>query len=759
MINPLIFMVPVSGKPNCQKIEQYLYSLKKVGIEQVMIYPRSGCELEYLSSEWFETVGVFLKYVKQLDMKAWLYDDFNWPSGDAGGMITKNPKHCLQVIRIAGENRGQIVYASKGGDVLYFGENSFTNLMSEDAVNCFIGCTHEEYYKRFAECFGDTIVGIFTDEPAVGYGCGEGSLPYYDELPEDYYLACGRDFYNDLENENCELTTVAMDVIADRFKKTYIDKLAKWCKNHGIIMTGHLMNDCEPFNSVRANGNLLKCLSGFILPGVDEIRTNLKDEWLYTLFGVAEYAAGEHGAMAELFALGPCELTYTTKLCMMFLASCFKIDHYFLALSHLDFRGNMKIKDYFNQFGVDQPDFEGMKTFARFADIAAKYARQDYKADVYIRYPSRVCARNLKSGIDDYPLAVITEALVSNQIQWKFIADDDMPSDAPIIEFENDFKYRLGDVVTDDAKLICQMLPHNPMVYDVDGNLPDGLFVRRYLNGDYIVINVKGNADTYIISGEQIYLDESGVTGSLFCPNKSCTKKEKADINFDITHVSQNITRVLYSGLSEAIINCESEKEICFAVRNGESIVVNNERIAGKNKTVLTSGFEDMYSDSDRVVLKKGVNIIKADNDFCFMPSAFIIGDFYAKHDTDHNTVMLLDRKSKLTVGERFEEYGVVELKGVVDIPKEAIGMKIEGTVLFTKVYINGILIDEKIVAPYLYDVSRFKGERVDLKIVQYSSMAPMFGDSDKFVRTSILFSKRNLDNSLLFGMDAIYFI
>ena len=238
-----------------------------------------------------------------------------------------------------------------------------------------------------------------------------------------------------------------------------------------------------------------------------------------------------------------------------------------------------------------------------------------------------------------------------------------------------------------------------------------------------------------------------------------CTKKEKADINFDITHVSQNITRVLYSGLSEAIINCESEKEICFAVRNGESIVVNNERIAGKNKTVLTSGFEDMYSDSDREVLKKGVNIIKADNDFCFMPSAFIIGDFYAKHDTDHNTVMLLDRKSKLTVGERFEEYGVVELKSVVDIPKEAIGMKIEGTVLFTKVYINGILIDEKIVAPYLYDVSRFKGERVDLKIVQYSSMAPMFGDSDKFVRTSILFSKRNLDNSLLFGMDAIYFI
>lgn len=753
-------MVSVAGKPNRKKIEQYLYSVKKAGIEQVMIYPRSGCELEYMSCEWFEMVGHFLECAKQKNMKVWLYDDFNWPSGDAAGTVTKISEYCLKVIKVTGEERGKICYASKGGDTLYFGENSFTNLMSSQAVECFINSTHEKYYERFAEYFGKTVVGIFTDEPAVGYGCADDSLPYYDELPNDYYLKCGRDFYNDIENENRELTDVAMKVIADRFKKTYIDKLSSWCKNHNIVMTGHLMNDNTPFKSVRASGDLLKCLSGFMLPGIDEIHTNIKSGWLYTLLGAAEYAAGDYGAMAELFALGPCELTYTTKLCMMFLAACFKIDNYFLAISHIDFRGNMKIVDFFNHFGVDQPDFEGMKSFANYADIAAKYAKQDYKADVYIRYPTRSCAKNLLYGINDYPLAIITNALSNNQIQWKFIADDDKPSDAPIIEFEDDFKYRFGEIVTDDAQAICQLIPKSPLVFDNDGNLPEGLFVRKYLNGDYIVVNVKGNAGRYVINGKQFDLEENGVLiGSFSIKNYTQTLKQEIGIKFDIEYGSRNITRVLYSDFGEATIYCDSDKSIVFAIRNGESIVVNGEKIIGSNPTYLTAGFKELYSDSHTILLKKGINTIKANNDFCFMPTAFIMGDFYALHDTDNNTVKLLDRKSKLSIGERFEEYGFVEFKSTVTVPNGANCIMLKGTRLFTRVYINDELVGEGIASPYIYDVNKFSGQNVNLKIVQYSSMASMFGDSDKFSRRGGLVSKKIQDDELLFGFDNIYFV
>lgn len=760
MTNPLIFMVSVAGKPNQKRITQYLCSLKNAGIQQVMIYPRSGCELQYMSDEWFEMIGFFLRCAKQLGMKIWLYDDFNWPSGDAAGEVTANPSHRLKFIKISGEDSGKIISSTDEGDTLYFGENAFTNLMSVEAVDCFINHTHEKYYERFSEHFGDTIVGIFTDEPAVGYGCGNDALPYYDELPMDYLTACGRDFYSDIENENPELTVVAMKVIAERFKSVYINRLVQWCKSHKIIMTGHLMNDNTPFNSVRASGDLLKCLSGFMLPGVDEIHTNLKSGWLYTLLGAAQYAAGNEGAMAELFALGPCELSYTTKLCMIFLAACFKVNHYFLAISHIDFRGNMRITDFFNHFGVDQPDFDGMKTFARLAEIAAKYAEKDYKADVYIRYPTYVCAKNHLSGIDDYPLSVITNKLSYHQIQWKFIAADDESSDAPIIEFDDAFNYILGDMVTADADAICEMLPESPIVYDENGNLPEGIFVRKYSDGEYVIVNVKGDAGTYFVNGERFDLEVNGVLISSFAnQDRPLSQKHTLDVSFNVSYLSSNVTRAICSENDEARIYCDSPKEIVFAVRNGEGIVVNGKQAVAAKNTVLTFGFQELYSDSPAVFLDKGVNTIKSKNDFCFMPTAFIIGDFIAAYDTENKTVKLFDRKNKLSVGERFEGYGIIKLEAAVDVPTDANAIKIEGTQLFTQVYINGVFADEKITAPYVFDVSKYKGTTINLSIVQYSSMAPMFGDSDSFVRHGSLVSKKIKDRSVLFGIDDIYFV
>ena len=119
----------------------------------------------------------------------------------------------------------------------------------------------------------------------------------------------------------------------------------------------------------------------------------------------------------------------------------------------------------------------------------------------------------------------------------------------------------------------------------------------------------------------------------------------------------------------------------------------------------------------------------------------------------------LLERKSALSVGERFEEYGVAELKGTVNIPTEASGIVLKGNKLFTRVYINDELVGERIASPYIYDVNEFSGQRVSLKIVQYSSMASMFGDSDKFPRRGGLVSEKLQDDSLLFGFDNAYFV
>ena len=59
MKNPLITMSAIVGRPDRNDIYSYLSSLKENGIEQALIYPRSGCEIPYLSEEWFLTISHF----------------------------------------------------------------------------------------------------------------------------------------------------------------------------------------------------------------------------------------------------------------------------------------------------------------------------------------------------------------------------------------------------------------------------------------------------------------------------------------------------------------------------------------------------------------------------------------------------------------------------------------------------------------------------------------------------------------------------
>ena len=194
---PLITMSAITGKPTKNEIFDYLKSLKDNSIEQVMLYPRSGCELEYLSEEWFLTISHFIECAKEFNMSIWLYDDFNWPSGDAGGRVTKIPEYRLKSIQTKGEKIGEISYKSTHNSGL-FGEKFFPNLLSYECVDYFIKCTHEEYYKRFSEHFGVTVKGIFTDEPSVGYACKDDCIPYYEEIEKDYLHYCGRNFNEDM---------------------------------------------------------------------------------------------------------------------------------------------------------------------------------------------------------------------------------------------------------------------------------------------------------------------------------------------------------------------------------------------------------------------------------------------------------------------------------------------------------------------------------------------------------------------------------
>jgi len=741
MRSPLITMTAVTGKPSREEIKRYLKSLKDNGIEQVMIYPRSGCEIEYLSEEWFHTVGNFIKSAEEYQMYIWLYDEFNWPSGQAGGRVTAIEDYRLKAIITKGADIGKILHKSQYKDSL-FGEAYFPDLLSEEAVDYFIKCTHEAYYKRFKPYFGTVIKGMFTDEPSIGYTCDEQSIAYYKGMEEDYKAYCGRDFSEDLHHGHEDFYKDAYAVVGNRFKQAFHGKIRAWCDDHNILMTGHMMEDENPFAGTKHGGNVLKNLSTYAVPGMDDIWTDFEGNTQISLMSTVEFAAGENGAMVELFALGPIDMTYAKKRCMIYLTSCFKIDHYFLGVSHMDMRGNMKITDYFHNVASDQPDFAGMKLLGDDAREAALYAKKDFTPDVYVKYPTEIAAKQIQKKWDAKPYFDLLNEMNRNQIQWKY-TDTDACGDIPVIDFTDDLAYILKNQTYTKTEDVIRNIPHTIRATDKDGNLPEGLFVRTFTDGTIMVLNLYGASGEYIVSGKTVTLYQHGVYASdkPVAVAESVSEKDIADV-FSVSYQQDNMCRLMYiSEQTTAKIFSETDIKVRFAVRNGVDAKLCDEPIVTNSETegVLSDGFKTLYGVSEIVTIKSGETAVSAFDDVTYLPSVFVLGDFSARYENGEIcSVHLKERKNIYEIGEKFTDFGGVEFTAEVTVPENAKGIMLEGTDLYQTVSIDGKLCDERIAPPYIFEIEKaYCGKKVCLTITQYSTLGPIFGDAGYYNQNS----------------------
>ncbi|MBQ7922569.1 MAG: hypothetical protein IJ325_08340, partial [Clostridia bacterium] len=204
------------------EIVRQIDDFHKKGVDGFVIHPRLGMQVEggYLSDAYFHMVEAALAAAKKRRMLVVLYDEAMYPSGSAHGLVVKqNPllaARCLYArptgsYELAEGEEPQMRMAlqfNKDGkltDVLTDTEEvpedyvwydfilGFTggtirgiapdeedgkpnaplaaDLLNAEATDHFINCTHEAYYSRFGEDFGQVIIGIFTDEPSIEGRC------------------------------------------------------------------------------------------------------------------------------------------------------------------------------------------------------------------------------------------------------------------------------------------------------------------------------------------------------------------------------------------------------------------------------------------------------------------------------------------------------------------------------------------------------------------------------------------------------------
>lgn len=75
-----------------ENLGEQIEGFKKAGMGGFFIHSREGLETEYLSTEWMEDVKFCVDKARENDLELWIYDEDKWPSGAAGGKVSRvNP--------------------------------------------------------------------------------------------------------------------------------------------------------------------------------------------------------------------------------------------------------------------------------------------------------------------------------------------------------------------------------------------------------------------------------------------------------------------------------------------------------------------------------------------------------------------------------------------------------------------------------------------------------------------------------------------
>jgi hypothetical protein len=64
-------------------------SLRRAGMGGFFMHSRPGIMTPFLSDEWFAAIKACIEEARASGMQAWLYDEWSFPSGFAGGAVTE----------------------------------------------------------------------------------------------------------------------------------------------------------------------------------------------------------------------------------------------------------------------------------------------------------------------------------------------------------------------------------------------------------------------------------------------------------------------------------------------------------------------------------------------------------------------------------------------------------------------------------------------------------------------------------------------
>ena len=306
------------------ELARQIRDMKAHGMGGFFMHSRDGLETTYMGPEWMACIREAVRVAREEGANAWLYDEDRWPSGAAGGLVPARGgdafrakvitlEDALRVPDDDDEEDGELLAVFKGtivhgtvsdlervapdnppalGDGQYFmvlrrevsgpsewfNDDAYADNLNPDAVAAFIDITYEAYRREIGDEFGQTVPGIFTDEPnifAATVRSQRRALPWTDGLPAYFAEKRGYDLMDVLPwlfYEGDGAAKARHDfwyTISQRYTEAYSKQLGDWCEDNHLAFTGHYLFENELDRAIIAEGAIMPHYRHQHVPGID----------------------------------------------------------------------------------------------------------------------------------------------------------------------------------------------------------------------------------------------------------------------------------------------------------------------------------------------------------------------------------------------------------------------------------------------------------------------------------------------------------
>jgi hypothetical protein len=419
-------------------IDQLKYQVDRMeegGFGGGFMHSRIGIITLYLSDEWMNCIKETVKYAKEKGMKMYLYDEDRWPSGFAGGIVTKKKENRIKILKIWKKRKKWMKKVLEGEKSDWFNGLTYVDTLNEKTINDFIKSTYEKYIKLLKNYIPEVVPAIFTDEPNYFHGKiikkTENSyfFPWSKDFRKIFKERYGYDIYQKInllieEKEGFELLRYHyLRLITELFVKNFGENIYDFCEKNRIFLTGHYLKEDSLVSQAESVGDVMSLYEFMQWPGVDHLGRNINNPLTLKQCSSVANQLGKERVLSELYGCSGHNLTFVERKWIGDWHISLGINFFCPHLYLYSLKGCRK-RDFPPTISHHQPYWKYQKELEDyFARINFIMSNGKFSASILVVHPVETAwsLKGCKKLIEyDEQLNQLTQKLLENRFEYEF---------------------------------------------------------------------------------------------------------------------------------------------------------------------------------------------------------------------------------------------------------------------------------------------------------------------------------------------------